>query len=141
MRVKSRKMTKTQAEYQRKYRDRQKAKKLTESTNAPQPNAPSLTHVCRTCGGPVQHPKVVKCLKCCTGTPSPKVDLNKTIYPPHPTGPLSVYSPARWSFLQGRGYVWSPDRQRSVKAETGTPEGYMVGVTVPGDPAYEGIAC
>ena len=21
---------------------------------------------CRTCGGPVQHPKVVKCLKCCT---------------------------------------------------------------------------
>ncbi|KKN77681.1 hypothetical protein LCGC14_0358070 [marine sediment metagenome] len=31
------------------------------------------TGQCRTCGGPVQHPKVVKCIKCCTANSKPAI--------------------------------------------------------------------
>lgn len=54
------------------------------------------------------------------------------------TGPLSVYSEHRWAYLQSLGHVWDESRQRSTR-----PDGprTVVGVTVPGDPAYVGIAC
>ena len=48
--------------------------------------------------------------------------------------PLDVYSPARWAYLQSRGHKWDADRQRSFR-----PAG-VVGVPVPGDPAYQGVA-
>jgi hypothetical protein len=52
-------------------------------------------------------------------------------------GPLDVYSESRWSYLQSRGHVWDAARQRSFRpAEHGTR---VMGVTVPGDPAYDGI--
>jgi hypothetical protein len=53
------------------------------------------------------------------------------------TGPLSVYSPSRWAFLQSKGHVWDADRQRSFRP---APGGHVMGVTVPGDPAYDGRA-
>lgn len=54
---------------------------------------------------------------------------------PSATGPLDVYSVARWAYLQDGGHVWVEQRGRS-----GRPDG-LIGVTVPGDPAYKGIAC
>lgn len=45
--------------------------------------------------------------------------------------PYDIYSESRWKFLQSRGYIWDVSRQRAFK-----PDGTM-GVTVPGDPAYE----
>jgi len=50
-------------------------------------------------------------------------------------GPLDVYSEQRWAFLQSRGHVWDADRQRSTR-----PGPQIIGVVVPGDPAYEGAA-
>ena len=35
-------------------------------------DAPSVTVVCQTCGGPVQHPKIVKCYQCVHGKPAAK---------------------------------------------------------------------
>lgn len=51
-------------------------------------------------------------------------------------GPLDIYSPARWSFLQGRGHEWDQDKQRGIRQDARQPNGCVVGVTVPGDPAY-----
>ncbi|MHC4335720.1 MAG: hypothetical protein ACYSUV_18510 [Planctomycetota bacterium] len=57
---------------------------------------------------------------------------------PSATGPLDVYSEQRWAFLQSRGHVWDADRRRSFR--TAGKEGVIMGVTVPGDPAYDGVA-
>ena len=56
-------MAKTDAERAKEYRDRKRDETVTvEKRDA----AEIVTeNVCRTCGGPVEHPKVVKCLKCC----------------------------------------------------------------------------
>jgi hypothetical protein len=81
-------MALTAAEKQRRYRDRRKVTRVTETEQS------------------VTEPSVTV------------------------TGPLDVYSESRWSFLQSRGHVWDPDRQRSFR-----PDGVM-GVTVPGDPGY-----
>lgn len=52
-----------------------------------------------------------------------------------PIGPLDIYSEQRWAFLQSRGHKWDADRQRSTRpAEHGS---IVIGVTVPGDPAYQ----
>ena len=48
-------------------------------------------------------------------------------------GPLDVYSEHRWQYLQSRGHKWDSALCRSVR-----PDG-VVGVTVPGDPAYDGV--
>lgn len=85
-------MSKTQAEKQRDYRARQKAKNSNAHGNGNAPvmdegNAPNLTQVCRCCGGPTQHPKVVKCLKCCTAGQSDMMSQasagNTEISPPN----------------------------------------------------------
>ena len=65
-----------------------------------------------------------------------------TITPEQPTvtpitGPLGVYSAQRWSFLQSKGHVWDEARRRGVRSGPGSE---IVGVAVPGDPGYEGIA-
>jgi hypothetical protein len=69
-----------------------------------------------------------------------KSDRNR----PTVTGPLDVYSERRWSFLQGRGYEWYPDRLGEVKCGVAIKNlgerGQLFGVTVPGDPGYRGIA-
>ena len=53
------------------------------------------------------------------------------------TGPLDVYSERRWAFLQRRGHEWDADRQRSLRSG---PNGTTImGVTVPGDPACDGV--
>ena len=66
-------MGKTQAEYQREYRER---KKLTQETNAPNTNAPESNApesnapdepLCDLCGRPTGHPLVVRCGPCCWG--------------------------------------------------------------------------
>ena len=49
-------------------------------------------------------------------------------------GPLDIYSEQRWSFLQSRGHKWDADRQRSFRPGPNGTE--IMGVTVPGDPAY-----
>ena len=50
------------------------------------------------------------------------------------TGPLSVYSPARWELLQDQGYKWLLAHSRAYKAY-GTP--YVVKATPqPIDPGY-----
>jgi len=88
---------------------------------------PRPTGSCLTCGGPVQHPSIVKCLKCCTGASLPGA---VAAVKPEPDGPLSVYSPARWAYLQGKEYVWDDDRQIAVRKDGN------IGVAVPGDPGY-----
>ena len=97
------------------------------------------TGQCQACGGPVQHPAVVKCLKCCTGTPAPKSnpmdDVVRQLAPD--SGPLSVYSPDRWAFLQEQKHVWC-ESLRCSRRPVGS--GWVYGVTVPGDPAYNGVA-
>ena len=132
-------MAKTQAEKQKAYRDRKRNAPVTNSnSNAPVTVEGNAPH-CRTCGGPVQHPKVVKCLKCCTGSPAPPntiaEQVDRDIH--EPVGPLDIYSEHRWAYLQSRGHTWDAGRQRSTR-----PAGadVIVGVTVPGDPAYKGIA-
>lgn len=92
---------------------------------------PSPTGACQTCGGPVQHPTVVKCLTCCTGETLPA-----PVPTPEPadSGPLSIYSDRRWAYLQYKGYEWFHDRDRAEHPTKGT-----VAVTVPGDPGYKGI--
>lgn len=89
---------------------------------------PSPTGKCLTCGGPVQHPKIVKCYQCVHGKPVPDLELAPE---PAESGPLSVYSAYRWEYLQSKGHIWDADRQRSYR-----PDG-ICGVPVPGDPAYE----
>ena len=54
-------------------------------------------------------------------------------------GPLDVYSAHRWEYLQGRGYEWNADKQRGTRPRGGYNSCTEVGVTVPGDPAYDGI--
>ena len=49
-------------------------------------------------------------------------------------GPLDVYCPRRWSYLQAHGYVWDQDKQRGIKTVQGSVQ---IGVVVPGDPVYE----
>ena len=94
-------------------------------------NRARVTANCRTCGGPVQHPKIRKCLKCCTGTPAP---ARAEPVEPEESGPLSVYSPSRWAYLESRGHIWDEQLGRSYRqAEYGT---MTIGVAVPGDPAY-----
>lgn len=93
---------------------------------------PAPTGKCQTCGGPVQHPTVVKCLKCCTGQVAP--DPGPTPDPAE-SGPLSVYSDRRWAYLQDKGYVWAEALQHAYSAS-----GLIRGVTVPGDPGYESEA-
>ena len=106
-------MSKTQAEYQKAYRKRKKLTRKTNAslTNAPETNAPSLQP---------DPPCVETVPESSESTAAPAV------------GPLDVYSESRWSFLQSRGHVWNPERRRSFR-----PDGIM-GVTVPGDPGYEG---
>ncbi len=74
------------------------------------------------------------------GYDAPSVtDLNATIQPPDPVGPLDVYSEQRWAYLQGRGYEWFHDRDLAEHPTTG-----VKAVTIPGDPAYgevEGGQC
>ena len=120
-------MAKTQAAYQKEYRARQK---LTRDTNAQETNAPPKPLVCRTCGGPVQHAKVVKCLKCCTGQAAPSPEPTPE---PAESGPLSVYSDRRWAYLKDKGYVWVESLHRAYSVS-----GLVMGVTVPGDPGYKG---
>lgn len=70
-----------------------------------------------------------------SATPSSATDVAQQ---PSATGPLDVYSVARWAYLQDRGHVWDEQRGRSVQPGG---QGVVIGVTVPGDPAYKGIAC
>ena len=59
--------------------------------------------------------------------------------PGDPIGPLDIYSEQRWSYLQSMGHVWDADRQRSTrpaKSNECAVDGEIIGVTVPGDPAY-----
>ena len=92
------------------------------------------TGKCQTCGGPVQHAKVVKCLTCCTGE---KLPAPVPTPEPAESGPLSVYSDRRWAYLTDRGYVWVEEKQRAYRPGDGRT-GLIMGVTVPGDPAYKG---
>ncbi|HIJ71157.1 MAG TPA: hypothetical protein HPP87_07315 [Planctomycetes bacterium] len=55
---------------------------------------------------------------------------------PDEVGPLDVYSEHRWAFLQSRGHVWEGHRSTRPGPHGST----IIGVTVPGDPAYEGVA-
>ena len=52
------------------------------------------------------------------------------------TGPLSVYSDRRWAYLKAKGYVWVEEEQRAYRPGDGR-NGLIMGVTVPGDPAYK----
>ncbi len=64
---------------------------------------------------------------------TPTTDQGVTVTPsvtPSLVTPLDIYSEQRWAYLQGRGYVWNQDAQRGVRADG------VVGVAVPGDPAY-----
>ena len=56
--------------------------------------------------------------------------------PNEPIGPLDVYSEQRWAYLQSKGYVWDESSRRGVSTVSGTLATIVVGVTVPGDPAY-----
>ena len=103
-------MSKTQAEYQKAYRKR---KKLTRKTNAPETNAPSLQP---------DPPCVETVPESSESTAAPAV------------GPLDVYSEQRWSFLQSKGYKWDESWGMAVG---GSGCGLIMGVTVPGDPAYQ----
>lgn len=53
---------------------------------------------------------------------------------PHPqaTGPLSVYSVARWAVLEIDGYTWDDQRQQATKA-AGLGK-LLIATSVPGDP-------
>ena len=94
---------------------------------------PKPTGVCQTCGGPVQHPLIVKCFQCVHGKPAPAAGQKTEA---EAEGPLSVYSEARWAFLQSQGHTWDDSTQRSYRIG---PQGTLIkGVTVPGDPAYVG---
>jgi hypothetical protein len=98
------------------------------------------TGKCQACGGPVQHVKIVKCLKCCTGTSAPSQRVRPKDYADllgsiEDKRPLSVYSPARWAYLQGKGHVW--DDMLKCSSRPGPHGGQIIGVPVPGDPAYE----
>lgn len=131
-------MAKTQAEYQREYRARKKLTQITNApeTNAPETNAPSVTKC--------DHPPDMVCGECSAAE-------NKAIFPPSPTddfrvpmsgvgvkeGPLSVYSPERWAYLQIRKYVWSESSQRAYLTDSRGCG--VIGVVVPGDPAYQGV--
>lgn len=84
--------------------------------------------VCSTCHGATQHPKIVKCLKCCTGSPAPEA---KPTPEPTESGPLSVYSPSHWARLEIRGYKWDEALGLATKVELD-----LIGVVLPGDPAY-----
>lgn len=122
-------MVMTAAEMQKDYRARQKAKKLTESANAPQPNAP-LTEK-----ESVSAMSAVEALQLTNEIKEMEKELHALAI-----GPLDVYSERRWAFLQSRGHTWDQDRQRSIRQDTSQPNGYVVGVVVPGDPAYQGVA-
>ena len=51
--------------------------------------------------------------------------------------PLAVYSPERWAFLSSCGHVWQPSLGYSTRPG---PNGTTIrGVTVPGDPGYQGV--
>ena len=94
---------------------------------------PKPTGVCQTCGGPVQHPLIIKCFQCVHGKPAPAAGQKTEA---EAEGPLSVYSEARWAFLQSQGHTWDASTQRSYRIG---PQGTLIkGVTVPGDPAYVG---
>ena len=92
------------------------------------------TGKCLACGGPVQHPSVVKCLKCCTCVPAPQDSPVASDFvgkeSPEVHGPLDVYSEARWARLQDK-YEWDEVRGVAVRADG------VVLVPVPGDPAYK----
>jgi hypothetical protein len=120
-------MAKTAAERAREYRRRKRdaalgevrdavtdaLEKRHETVTQTERDAPSVTYN----GGQTQDEYVASSTIACT--------------------PFDVYSEARWSYLQSRDHVWDADRQRSFRpAEHGTK---VMGVTVPGDPAYNGI--
>lgn len=98
-------MAKTQAERAKKYRDAKRDATVTKvERDAPGVTGPYAKHV------------------------------TDVVLKHDPIGPLDVYSPARWEFLQSRDYTWDAARQRGIRAV-----GAVVGVaeTVPGDPAYQ----
>jgi hypothetical protein len=56
-------------------------------------------------------------------------------------GPLSVYSPTRWESLQQAGFVWYEEYGRAYRpAGSINGQAVIMGATVPGDPAYKGMA-
>jgi hypothetical protein len=119
-------MAKTDAERAREYRRRKRDAALGEVrdavTDALEKRHETVTQ--NECDAPsVTHPNTIA------------EQVERDIH--EPVGPLDVYSESRWSYLQSRGHVWDADRQRSFRpAEHGTR---VMGVTVPGDPAYDGI--
>ncbi len=72
-------------------------------------------------------------VECRYGKPAPKPEAKPILEPAEP-GPLSVYSPERWARLEKKGYVWCQSLQLARKDTT------AFAVTVPGDPAYQGVA-
>jgi len=83
---------------------------------------PSATVGCKTCGCIDQALVDGECQRC-------KSELH----------PLDVYSPARWAYLQSRGYVWDVDDNVAVLAASSSVGGQITAVTVPGDPGYRGL--
>ena len=59
-------MAKTQAERAKNYRDRKRDETSTPNVTGVTEPISVTQGVCKCCHGPTQHPKVVKCLKCCT---------------------------------------------------------------------------
>ena len=127
-------MVLTAAEKQKRYRAKNKVTRVTKDE---QQSVTVTEAVCHTCGGPVQHPKIVKCLMCSTGTPAPKIPATLGVLAMGKvladagisTGPLSVYSEQRWA-RQNERYIWDFSRGGAYRG------GYEL-VTVPGDPAYQ----
>ena len=127
-------MAQTAAERSKAYRDAKRDGVTEETvTRVTKDNEPTVTK-CKTCGGPVQHPKVVKCLTCCTGEKLPAPEPTPE---PADAGPLSVYSDSRWEYLRSLGHVWDADRQLSTRTDGPRT---IIGVTAPGDPGYKRIA-
>jgi hypothetical protein len=68
--------------------------------------------------------------------PTQLVKLYINSLPMPDSGPLSVYSPERWVYLQDKGHVWEPSINRARRMDNSSTSGYILGVPVPGDPAY-----
>lgn len=116
-------MPKTAAEKQKAYRDRKREHiiKATLAGNAPTPSA--VTRVTTERNGNASQDLVNRDYE----------GIVKDM-----SGPLSVYSPEHWARLQAEGFEWVSHRRIAGKAAG--PNMVEVGATVPGDPAYQGVA-
>jgi hypothetical protein len=125
-------MAKTAAQRMRESRERKRNAQQAESaTSVTKPERPSVTK-CQTDQEPCLHHIPVS--NKCEAKQNCSADSQ---YCQADNCPLTVYSRARWAFLVSRGHTWDTNLQRSTRAaEHGT---IVVGVTVPGDPAYDGI--